>query len=355
MTASFDRFSRSPEDLAANFAHFGAVECPPLGANIYQTLCRGVKDDPELLNMAAKTPVTQPPVNLLFAAVHYLLLAGELHALRQWYPEISDGPANPFDSVFLPFRDFCLAHRARIEEFIATRRVQTNVLQRCSCLLPGLAAVFLRGGGEPLSLVEIGASAGLNLNWDRFAYRYDDGTTWGDESSTVSIESEIRGSGKFSTLPETIPVAWRRGIDLHPIDLEDSDEVLWLRALVWPDHAGRQERLTHAIKIARESPHVIREGDASRSLSDLLREAPDESTLCVYGTHTLYQFPRDALIATLSSMQAASTERTVHFLSIEGTAAPDAELFWTVYSGGERSTQRLARCCPHGRWLEWLG
>jgi hypothetical protein len=355
MTASFDRLSRSREDLSANFAHFGAVECPPLGANIYETLCRGIKDDRELLDMAARASANQPPVNLLFAAVHYLLLAGESHPLRQWYPEISDGSAKSFDSAFLPFRDFCLAHRTRIEELIATRRVQTNVLQRCSYLLPGLGEVFLRGEKKPLSLVEIGASAGLNLHWDRFSYRYDNGITWGDASSKVSIECNIRGSGRFPTLSKTLSVDWRHGIDLNPIDLEDPDEVLWLRALVWPDHAGRQERLTYAIEIARENPHLVSEGDASRSLSDLLREAPNESTLCVYGTHTLYQFPRDALIATLSSMQEASTERTLHFLSVEGTAAPDAELFWTVYENGGRSTQRLARCCPHGRWLEWLG
>ncbi len=87
----------------------------------------------------------------------------------------------------------------------------------------------------------------------------------------------------------------------------------------------------------------------------LLAEAPDQTTLCVYGTHTFYQFPREARVATLKAMQAASRQRTVHFLGMEGTGQDFSELRWTVYKDGERSTRVLARCNPHGRWLEWLG
>ncbi len=355
MAASLDRSSRSHENLSAYFAYFGEFECPPLGGQIYQALCREIKDDRELLDLAAKASSTQPPPNLLFAAVHYLLLAGEPHALRQWYPELAQGDANPVGSVYPPFRDFCLTHPTKIAELIETQRVQTNVLQRCSVLLPGFTQVFFRGGKKPLSLVEIGASAGLNLQWDRFSYRYDDGATWGQANSPVSIQCEIRGETSLPRIPENLPVSWRRGIDLHPIDLHNEDQVLWLRALAWPDHPGRQERLTSAIQMAQESPVTVLEGDAAASLAELIAQAPDESTLCVYGTHTLYQFPPNALIATLSSMQTASAKRTIHFLSAEGTAAPDAELFWTIYEDGGRETHRLARCCPHGRWLAWLG
>ena len=355
MAADFDRFSRSHEDLSANFAHFGEVECPPLDGSIYQQLCRGITSDRELLDLAAKAPSTQPPPNLLFAAVHYLLLAGEPHTLRGWYPELAEGDAKPPESVFPPFREFCLAHHKQIVELIESQRVQTNVLQRCNVLLPGFAEVFMHGGGKPLSLIEIGASAGLNLQWDRFSYLYEDGTTWGQANSPVSLQCELRGDEGLPTLPKTMPVSWRRGIDLHPIDLDDDEQVLWLRALAWPDHPGRQERLTRAIQMANEDPATVIVGDASVSLAELIAQAPDESTLCVYGTHTLYQFPKDALVATLSSMQKASTRRTLHFLSAEGTASPDAELFWTIYENGGRETHRLARCCPHGRWLEWVG
>lgn len=240
--------SRTLDDLAYQFEYFGEVECPQLDAHLYRALCRGIQHDRELLAMAARAPVTQPPPNLLFAAAHYLLLAGEEHALRAWYPDLapdsSRGAVGSPDSAFDPFRAFCLAHRTRIEGLIETRLTQTNVVQRCSALLPAFARVSQEGevAGEdpaPLALIEIGPSAGLNLFWDRFHYRYDDGATWGASESRVVVECALRGKVGLPPLPAEIPVAWRRGVDLHPVDIRDPDAVLWLRALVWPDHPGR--------------------------------------------------------------------------------------------------------------------
>ncbi len=139
VTIPFDPASRSQSDLAAYFAHFGDFECPALGGYIYQELCREIKDDRELLSLAAKAPTTQPPPNLLFAAVHYLLLAGEPHDLRQWYPELARGTPRPRESVFPPFQEFCLTHREAIVKLIKIQNVQTNVLTRCNILLPGFA------------------------------------------------------------------------------------------------------------------------------------------------------------------------------------------------------------------------
>jgi hypothetical protein len=354
MAEAFDRRSRTREDLAAAFIHFGKVECPPLDARIYAALCENVAHDPDLLDLAAHAPPDQPPVNLLFAAVHYLLLAGEDHELRAWYPGLAPGEANSPESAGPAFRDFCLARRPRIRELIETRLTQTNVLQRTSALLPSFARVFEAGGRKPLSLLEIGTSAGLNLNWDRFHYVYSDGTRWGSPSSPVVIESELRGAGALAFLPGEIPVAERLGVDLNPLNLSDPDEVLWLQALIWPDHAGRQERLAAGIRIAKQDPISLVEGDASEKLPSLIAEASPGTTLCVFGTFTLYQFPRDALVATLKAMQAASASRPIHFISMEGAADPGSEVQWTTYLDRNRMTARLARCCPHGRWLEWL-
>ena len=354
MAIAFDRSSRSREDLLAYFEHFGEVECPQVDGEIYRELCRVVRGDDALLAMAAQAPPTQPPPNLLFAAVHRLLLAGEAHPLRQWYPELAQGEASPPASIGPSFTDFCRLHRPRIEQLIRTRMTQTNIVQRCSGLLPGFGRVFEAGGEKPLSLIEIGSSAGLNLLWDRFFYTYGDGSRWGDSASGVVVECEVRGETGVPDLPKEIPVAGRRGIDLHPIDLEDHEEELWLRSLVWPDHPGRQERLTQALGIAREYPPSVEHGDASLDLPRLLAEAPANTTLCIYGTHTLYQFPRESLIATLKGMQAASQQRNIHFLSIEAYSPPTPELRGTQYCEGEREVHVLARCSPHGRWLEWI-
>ena len=355
-----DPRDRSAAGLARIFSHFGEVECPQIEGFLYQALCRGVARDPELLAIASAAPATQPPPNLLFAAVHFLLLGGAAHPLREYYPALAAGPVKPAAEVFPAFRDFCLARRSQIEPLVAGRLTQTNVVQRCSALLPAFASVWAAADGAPLWLVEIGPSAGLNLQWDRFRYRYTPESqagsplAWGDPGSPVRVECALRGDLPLPSLPASIPVAARCGVDLHPVDVEDPDAVQWLRALVWPDHPGRQERLDGAIGIARRVPPRLLAGDASRVLPGLLGTAPDGVVVCVYGTHTLYQFPRDALVGTLKAMQTAAAERPIHFLSIEGTGDRCSELRHTVYRGTGRETRLAARCNPHGRWLEWL-
>ena len=354
VTPTFDRLSRTHEDLIANFAYFGEVECPQLDGRIYAAVCKAVVRSHDLLDIAGKAPRTQPPPNLLFAAVHYLLLGGANHPLRQWYPALSTGLVKNPRSISAPFRDFCLKNRELIETLIETRLTQTNVIQRSSALLPCFARVFEAGGELPLSLIEIGCSAGLNLQWERFHYSYDDSTRWGNPQSEVRLDCELRGGLRLPTLPQTIPVAWRSGIDIHPIDLSHPDEVLWLRSLVWPDHVGRQERLSAAIRIARKDPPAIIRGDASAMLPTLISRAPEDTTLCVFATHTLYQFPHAALLATLKGMQAASSTRTIHLISLEHTGDSCSEVHWTVYENEKRSMRLVARANPHGRWLEWI-
>ena len=358
--AHFDRSSRTRESVAAHFAWFGEVECPQVEARLYQVLCRGIAQDSVLLDLARRAPPTQPPPNLIFASVHYLLLGGAAHRLRDWYPALCDGtPADP-DTVFPAFRDFCLAQEDEIGPLIETRLTQTNVVQRCSVLLPAFAQVSSRVGGTPLALIEIGPSAGLNLQWSRFRYAYrSDGdaptTTWGDPQSKVEVDCALRGERALPPLPASIPVASRWGVDLNPVDVGDPDAVLWLRALIWPEHVARHERLANAIEVARRHPPTLRQGSAADLLPELLEAAPAGAARCVFGTHTLYQFPADALRATLKSMQAASMDRPVYFISVEGTGDRCSELRLTTYVDGTRETELLANCNPHGRWLEWLG
>lgn len=353
-----DYGSRTPENLSKLFDYWGRCEAPQIEGWLYEELCRGVARDPELLLMAARAPVTQPPPNLLFAAVHYLLLRGAQHSLRDYYPALCVGVVRDRSSAFPDFRDFCLAHRGEIEAMIASRATQTNVIQRCTVLLPAFAEVFRRGGERPLALIEIGPSAGLNLQWDRFRYAYRRDSeqrlvaSWGDPDATVLVEARLRGAGRLPELPPKIPVASRLGLELHPVDLDDDDAVMWLRALIWPDHVARQERLSAAIEIAkRHRPH-LQEGDAAVALPGAMAAAPREATLCVVGTHTLYQFPEDARRAVYAAFREAA--RPVFFVSAEGTGPGCSEVKLNHYRDGARSTVDLARCCPHGRWVEWL-
>ena len=89
-------------------------------------------------------------------------------------------------------------------------------------------------------------------------------------------------------------------------------------------------------------------------LLTLISRAPEDTTLCVFATHTLYQFPHAELLATLKGMQAASSRHTIHFISIEHTGDSCSEVHWTVYENEKRSMRLITRANPHGRWLEWI-
>jgi hypothetical protein len=338
---------RSLEGLAVRFRHFGRVEAPQLDSPLYAELCEGIATDPELLRLAAQTPTHQPPPNMIFAAAHYLLLRGARHELAAFYPGVSEAP-RPAEPAFPAFRDFCLEQRPAIEQLLATRRTQTNVVRRCACLLPAFSQL-----DSPLALVEIGSSAGLNLHWDEYHYDYGD-TRWGNPESPVPLRCELRGSIPLPKLPPEIPVVWRQGIDINPIDPSDSDAVTWLRALIWPEHLDRHARLDRALQIARERPVPVVAGDATVVLDQVLDAVPEEAALCVFVTHALYQFSRDARRSVYATLQRRARDRTVDFISMEGSGTDHSEVYWNRYRGRTRETFKLANAHPHGWWIEWL-
>ena len=290
---------------------------------------------------------------MLFGAVQYLLLRGVEHPLAGHYPILS-GPEPPPGEAFPPFRAFCLEHREAVADLIASRRTQTQVVRRCTCLLPAFGLVH-REAGAPLALIDVGASAGLNLNFDRYAYRYlRDGSEvlrWGREAARVELEADLRGPGTLPAPPLEIPVASRDGIDLSPIDLADPDELLWLRALIWPEHVERHAQLVDAAAELKQSPIGLHRGDASRDLSHLLERVPAEVALVVYSTIAMYQVPREGRRRLTEALEARSRERPVWRVALEGVHPPSLTL--TRYRGGSGETELLARASPHGWWIEW--
>ena len=149
--------------LARHFRSFGrnvAAESP-----LYGQLGALVSESPDLLALAAGSSEQTPMVFL--AAVHDELLRDPAHALAAYYPTLGgDGPGPGLAEAFTAF---CADRAAALAATLSFRRTQTNEVARCGCLLPAFAAV---ADGRPLALIEIGASAGLNLRWDHFAYDY---------------------------------------------------------------------------------------------------------------------------------------------------------------------------------------
>ena len=248
---------RSDEALAERFRVFAQEECSGVsGLNVmsptYETLSRVVADDPAMLSLARECMVGQPIPNLFFAAVKRLLDDRDREELAGWYARIARGET-PGEGLGDAFAHFCGGHEPEIVELVRTRRVQTNEVRRCSYLMPAFGAVFLDAGWIPLGLIDVGASAGLNLLWDSYQYRYSDGSEFGPSESEVVIECELLNG--MPDIPGALPdVAFRKGVDLNPIDLSDDEEYLWMTALVWPDHPDRAALLSAARRIWLKDP-----------------------------------------------------------------------------------------------------
>src|SRR4051794_2282341 len=209
------------EHVASGYRRFAALEARR--SPLYAEWAAGVAGDAEILGWLSGLPQGKRQPNLLFAAVR--LLAGR-------------------PPGFAGFRDVLAGRRAEVEAVVLARRTQTNEPARCALLLPALAAL-----PQPLALLEVGASAGLCLLPDRYAYDYD-GRRVGDGRPVLRCRPE----GDVP-VPDALPaVAWRAGLDLEPVDVRDDDAVRWLELLVWPGEEYRLDDLRGAGAVARADP-----------------------------------------------------------------------------------------------------
>ncbi|HSF34231.1 MAG TPA: DUF2332 domain-containing protein [Candidatus Tectomicrobia bacterium] len=340
------------EALAQRFQRFAEVECRGVSA-LYDHLAGSIAADGELLALTTHAPPGQPVPNLLLAAVHFLLLKGQVDPLAQFYPNLTLAAASP-DASYPAFRAFCLAHADAIRHLLATRRVQTNEVGRCAYLMPAFTLVATLAHEHPLALIEIGTSAGLNLQWDRYSYRYGPGGLYGDARSSVQIVCALRGPTR-PPLPDRLPaIAARVGVDLHVIDVDDADEALWLRALVWPEHLERARLLHNAMEITRLNPPTLLSGDGLTLLPEVLRTVPADVPVCVFHTHTLNQWSLEARDRFSRMLAEHGATRELYRLSAEGIDTPYPRLELTAWRHGQAHQRLLAYCEHHGRWLEWL-
>ena len=346
-----DRITKGPRGaLAERFRRFAEVECRGYSP-LYERLALAVAEDAELLALAAHAPLGQPAPNLFLAAVHWLLHGERGAPAAAFYASLTETPAPP-ERAAPAFRAFCLERADAIRDLLATRRVQTNEVGRCAYLYPAFGAIARLAGGRPLGVIEVGASAGLNLFWDRYGYRYGGGPVHGDPASPVQLACEVRGTAP--PLPERAPaVGMRVGVDLHAIDVRDPAEAGWLEALVWPEHGERRRALRGAIALARKDPPRLISGDGLELLPGLLAAAPIDVAPCVVHTHTLNQLTEDARVRFAAILEAHGRERELYRLGAEWLGAPQPRLELTAWRDGRAEHRWLAECDPHGRWLAW--
>lgn len=344
--------------LAQRILRFADQECGTY-APLYDRLARGIAGDADLLALAAQArPGQQVPLGLL-AAVHALLLGGADHALGAWYPSVRLQAALPTADPFPAFQSFCQEHRDTVRALVSKGLVQTNEPRRCAALLPAFASVARLAGGRPLALIDVGASAGLNLLFDRYGYDYGAGRRVGDTAAPIQFACTVRGAIP-PPLPAVLPqVVTRIGIDLHPIRADDLQATRWLRALVWPEHVERAAILQQALTLARDASLTLLTGDALTVLPQAVAMAPVDAALCVFHIATLGHFPLDARERFRTLIVELAHQRDLFWLSSEGIGLGaqrrqgEYAMRLTMFQRRRQTERLLAYQHPHGAWLEW--
>jgi len=337
-----------------DYWEFFAADAKRTGSLVYSRIAEGIGRDVELKALCANARPGQPHANMILGAVHYLLLRGSEHPLTRFYGTVGGDVSAERQDPFPDFRDFVLSHRTTIQTLIATRVTNTNEIGRSALLHLGFRTIA-RDVDLPLSLIEIGPSAGLNMIWDSFGVRYRKNGAIAssvNDNASLIIDCELHGDRRPPT--ESSPrIAGRVGLELNPVDLASADDRDWLRALIWPNQGARLDRLDRAIKLFAAHKPRIKPGDALTLLPDALAAVPRAETPCVYHTIAIYQFSSAMRQALEDILTVAGLRRPVWRLSFEY----DGELYILSairYADGTRQEHRLASCHPHGTWLEWL-
>ncbi|HZQ82482.1 MAG TPA: DUF2332 domain-containing protein [Gaiellaceae bacterium] len=291
---------------------------------LYAEVCRRLANDSRVDDIAPDLS-WDLPLRLL-GGLHYLVLAGE----ASW------------DDLGAALDD----HAAFLTRWCSEQDVQTNEVQRSWALLPGFLTV---ADERPLDLLELGPSAGLNLLWDRYRYRYSSGE-WGAGELELSGDDRMPFPGEL--LERRVDVVRRRGIDLNPVDVTTEHGARVLQAFVWADQTDRLERLRRAIDVARRDPPQLMQGDYVDALPSLLRNRREGAQLVVFQTaSTMYLDRRDAE-RLRSALHHAGREEPLVYLTT-GRAPDDDGFALELERYPDGRTERLEVFDFHGAWLDW--
>lgn len=297
---------------------------------LYEALARAVAGSEALLGFVASLPPPKQQPNLVFGAVRHLY----------------GTPRDPGH-----FARLVEQHAEPIRALVLRRSTQTNEPARCATLLPALA--MLPG---PLALLEVGASAGLCLLPDRYAYDYGR-VRLHPRGVDAPPVFPCAASGN-TPLPDRLPeIGWRAGIDLDPVNVDDADQAAWLETLVWPGQEARAERLRAAMAVARRDPPRVTAGDLVRDLRAVAETAPREATLVIFHSAVLaYVAPADRVrfareVADLGATWISNESPGVlPQVASKLDGEPPPGRFVLAVNG-----EPVAFTGPHGRSIDWIG
>ncbi|WP_207936918.1 DUF2332 domain-containing protein [Actinomadura sp. KC216] len=262
-------------------------------------------------------------------------------------------------------------------------KARARTTGHCAVLYPAIAEAARRADANAIGLIDVGCSAGLNLNVDRVGITYsnrdrqsrsshdsrdprDLPLLLGDASSPVQMSCTLVGDRPVPAraLPEVVA---RIGVDRDPIDVTDPDEARWLRTCLPPDQPDQLAEFDAELALTASAPPLLLRGDVLDLLPDAFARVPADALPVVTTTWSLSRYPLEARLRFLHRLDEAATERTVAWVSAEGVGvAPGIPTFGDRRASGhsiiglalfDHTTLRaegLGRCWSRGRMLSWL-
>lgn len=309
--------------------------CERAGSDLYATILGAMIEDAvvggpvhDLLDPWSDNALADAVPLRFLAAVHGIVLDGRAPRLARFFPSAGGTDAGDPVPAF-----FAVVEEHRDE--IASRMhdgVQTNEVGRSASLVGGFHEVARRTG-LPLRVLEVGASGGLLLRWDRYRYEAQD-VGWGEDHGVRFVDP---WEGRPPVLVDGVEVAERRGGDIAPIDVTTDAGVAKLRGFLWPDQTQRRARLDAAIDVARRFPATVDRADAGTWVTEQLAEPTPGLATVVYHSIVLQYLPRESFDTMRAAIDDAGRRATA-----------EAPLFWLrMEPAGEWADLRL-RSWPGG-------
>jgi hypothetical protein len=321
---------------------------------LYMHLMRAAAADAEQGGQVAQLfdgidiPPGAVPQLRLMAALHELVLAGDAPALAEFYP--SAGGSRPPDQAWP-------AARATIDERFRWLRgrvgltVQTNEPGRAAVMFAAL--LWLADSyDQPIRLLEIGSSAGLNLLVDRYCY-VTDGVELGDPASPLRfIEPWTPGPPvDLESAAARLRIAERAGCDLEPLDPSRAEDRLRLLSYIWPDELSRIERARAALGIAAAQPAPVVRAEASAWLAEQLDRDAGATLTVVWHSVVRQYVPTDRWEAVRAAFGRA--RGPIAWLSMEPGPTERGRFELCVRTDADPEERRLAWCGDHGPPVQW--
>jgi hypothetical protein len=355
--ASGGRAMATEAEVRASFRH-QAHWCEIMGSPDTANLCRSLAKEMRRSNPVASAILgwdgDPDPKNDALA----LRVAGALHHLTMnGRPQLADiylphPPTRPEDVWKLV--DSAMCDEPTLFSAYLSSPPQTNEVGRCGALLPGLLEIAHRTG-LPLSITEIGSSAGLNLIPDLYSYRFG-ASEFGRRDGAVMIAPDW--IGKPPHVEAKLSIVERRGVDRKPIDIHDAKERGRLISYVWRGQPDRMARTKAAIGAAIHAGVHVENGDAADFVEKRIGIEPVQGVARVLYHSVVWQYLPPAAKARIEArLEAAGgkarKDAPVAWLRLEKLETVDGHgLDLTLWPGGRH--ERLAQVHAHGAWVKWL-